>query len=86
MFFIKTTQNTEVNDIKLNKKAVKYFGTENAYFNIYPYLREFITNMSQRMRLSPVVLPLLKPHHMPTLKVKTNKNGKTSKTKNAKEK
>ncbi len=51
----------DVNNINLNKEAVKYFGIENAYFNVYPYLREFITHISQRLHLSPVVIPLLKP-------------------------
>ena len=51
----------DVNNINLNKEAVKYFGIENAYFNVYPYLREFIAHISQRLHLSPVVIPLLKP-------------------------
>ncbi len=50
-----------VNNLNLlNKEAIEYFGTQNAYFNVYPYLREFITNISQRMNLNPVVIPLLK--------------------------
>ena len=50
-----------VKDTNLNKKAIQYFGTENAFFNVHPYLREFVTSISQRLNLSPVVLPLLKP-------------------------
>ena len=63
----------DVNDMNLNPQAVKYFGQENAYFNVYPYLREFITTMSQRMNLpSPLVLPLLKPNNQIIRKQKDN--------------
>ena len=55
----------EVSDINLNKATVEYFGKENAYFNVYPYLREFITHISQRFNLHPVVIPLLKPTKQP---------------------
>ena len=72
----------DVNDITLNKDAVKYFGTENAYFNVYPYLREFITHISQRFNLHPVVIPLLKPNKQPEKSDK--KPIKKSKTKSVK--
>ena len=72
----------DVNTINLNKDAVKYFGVENAYFNVYPYLREFITHISQRFNLHPVVIPLLKPNKPPE---KFNKKSiKKSKTKTVK--
>ena len=63
----------DVNDINLNKDAVEYFGKENAYFNIYPYLREFIVHISQRFNLYPVLIPLLKPQNQPVKSVKKNK-------------
>ena len=62
-----------VNDMNLNKDAVKYFGKENAYFNIYPYLREFIAHISQRFNLRPVLIPLFKPQNQPVKPVKRNK-------------
>ena len=62
-----------VNKVDLDEDAVKYFGTQNAYFNIYPYLREFITNISQRFNISPLVIPLLKPKEQPERPVKQSK-------------
>ena len=63
----------DVNNINLNKDAVRYFGEENALFNIHPYLREFITHISQRLNLHPVLIPLLKPQNQPVKPVKENK-------------
>ena len=66
----------DVNDISLDKKAVKDFGIGNAYFNAYPYLREFMNHISQRFNLQPLVLPLLKPNKQPveSNKKRTNKS------------
>ncbi len=58
------------NPNSLNKGALKYFGEENAFFNVYPYFREFAGSMSQRLNLHPVVLPLLKPASSPSEKEK----------------
>ena len=70
----------DINDINLNKDAIKYFGIENAYFNVYPYLREFITHISQRFNLRPLVIPLLKPHKQPVQSnKKTTKKNKIKK-------
>ena len=62
-----------VNKIDLDEDAVEYFGTHNAYFNVYPYLREFIANISQRFNISPLVIPLLKPGKQPKKPVKQSK-------------
>ena len=78
----------DVNDINLKESAVKIFGKENAYFNVYPYLREFATHISQRLNLRPVIIPLLKPDSQseePVLrnKAKTARSGKKPGRKNA---
>ena len=71
----------DVNDINLKEDAVTAFGKENALFNIYPYLREFITHIGQRLNLRPIFIPLLKPDNQleePVLRNKTKvvKSGK----------
>lgn len=55
----------DISETNLNKDAIRYFGIENAYFNVYPYLREFITHITQRFNLRPLVIPLLKPNKQP---------------------
>ena len=72
----------DVNGTNLDKNAVEYFGTENAYFNVYPYLREFITSISLRLNLSPLVIPLLKPSAQP--KKSSKKSTEKSKTEETK--
>ena len=59
-----------VNNLDLDNNAVKLFGTENAFFNVYPYFREFAGNMGLRFNLPPIVLPLFKTAFQPAQKEK----------------
>ena len=57
----------EIQNIKdLNKTALKKFGEENGFFNVYPFLREFISQMSLRLNIPPIFIPLLKPQILAT--------------------
>lgn len=51
------------NTDSLDREVLKFFGKNNAFFNLYPYLRECINHMSVRLNIPPVTLPLLKPHN-----------------------
>ena len=52
----------DIDDIKtLDQKMLTVFGTKNAFYNAYPYIREFIHHMSTRLSIPPITLPLLKP-------------------------
>jgi preprotein translocase subunit SecB len=46
---------------ELDHDALDLFTSQNAYFNAYPYLREFFQNTCVRMGVEPIRLPLLKP-------------------------
>ena len=61
----------------LDDEMLKFFSENNAYFNVYPYLREYITHMSTRLNIPPVTLPLLKPNNL----LKQQKTEKPVKTK-----
>ena len=76
----------DVNDTNLDKEAVEFFGKENAYFNVYPYLREFITHISQRFNLHPVIIPLLKPNDQPAKFILNEEKNETSHKKRVKNK
>ena len=60
----------------LDHEILDFFGKENAFFNVYPYLRECINHMSSRLNISPIILPLLKPTNQ--LKQKRTINQKKS--------
>ena len=53
-----------INNVKtLDSEMLNFFGKNNSYFNVYPYLREYINYMSVRLNIPPVILPLLKPEN-----------------------
>jgi hypothetical protein len=47
-------------DIPLSKEFMDIFSNKNITLNSWPYFREFAQNITQRMNIPPVVLPLLK--------------------------
>ena len=69
----------------LDREMLEFFGKDNAFFNVYPYLRECITHMSTRLNIPPVILPLLKPNNELGQKKTTNQK-KLEKPKKAKNK
>ena len=66
---------------KLNRDAMLWFGSKNAYFNVYPFLREFILNISQKFNLPRVLLPLLKPSTQPNQNIKGSQQPAKSESK-----
>jgi preprotein translocase subunit SecB len=46
---------------EFSKEALTEFAERNAVYNAFPYLREALSNLSTRMGIPPVTLPLLKP-------------------------
>jgi hypothetical protein len=55
VFLLRYSLSTSVTDAD-----AKAFGQYNALFNLWPYLRETVHSLSQRMGLPPLVLPLHK--------------------------
>lgn len=50
----------KLSDKELSDSAIATFATQNALFNCYPFARETISNLTMRLGLAPVTLPLLK--------------------------
>ncbi len=48
-------------EVSLSEDFVEIFKNRNVPVNTWPYFREFIQNMTQRMNLPALTLPLLKP-------------------------
>lgn len=46
---------------QLDSEDFEIFTQTNAYYNAYPYIRQFIQSESVTLRISPIVLPFLKP-------------------------
>lgn len=61
-----------INQTGFSKEAFSAFTEKNAFYNAYPYFREFFQNMSSRMGIEPVKLPLLKPSTKDELKKELN--------------
>lgn len=47
---------------KIEPHDIEIFCKTNAYYNAYPFIREFIIQSSAELRLEPIVLPLLRPY------------------------
>ena len=47
---------------KIEPYDIEIFCKTNAYYNAYPFIREFIIQSSAELRLEPIVLPLLRPY------------------------
>lgn len=47
-------------DIPLSKEFMDIFSVKNIAVNSWPYFREFVQNITQRMNIPPVVVPLFK--------------------------
>ena len=45
----------------LDPEMLELFRKDNAFFNVYSYLREYINHMSNRLNIPPITLPLFKP-------------------------
>ena len=65
----------------LDQEMLELFGQDNAFFNVYPYLREYISHMSTRLNIPPVILPLLKPSSQLRQKRSTSQKKPKKKTK-----
>lgn len=46
---------------ELDEKMISAFASQNAFYNAYPYFREFFHDMCTRFGIAPIRLPLLKP-------------------------
>ena len=49
------------NHEEVDQEDFEVFASTNAYYNAYSYIRQHIQNECIKLRLSPVVLPFLKP-------------------------
>ena len=45
---------------ELSKEDLKNFSNTNALYNAWPYVREFVQAMCNRMEIPPMTLPLLR--------------------------
>lgn len=52
-------------DLSPTPEAVREFANHNAVFNTWPFMREFVHAMTQRMEIPPITLPLNRPASTP---------------------
>jgi preprotein translocase subunit SecB len=50
----------QLSEKSLIDEALEIFASQNALFNSYPFLREAISNLTAKMGIPPVLIPLLK--------------------------
>ncbi len=45
---------------EIARENIEAFANTNAIFNVWPFWREFVLNLTSRMRMSPVVVPVFR--------------------------
>lgn len=46
--------------IKIDEEVIDFFGKKNLPLNVWPFFRELCNDVTAKMRIPPIVLPLLK--------------------------
>lgn len=64
----------KVNTIDTKKLTVEYFAEHNAPAIIYPYLREYVSYISIKAGLNPILLPVTNFHAIADMKEKNKQN------------